>query len=178
MLNKKIAKRYARALIEIGKERKQVEQFQKELKNFSNLLKKFPDLNKCLSSPLYSAEECKQTISTLNKKINLSKTIQNFLYLLVDKRRIQWLTDIVEAYEDLTNETLGFMKAKIITATPLSNKNFNKIKKLLEDITKRKILLDTETRPQIIGGAIAEVGDKVFDGSIRNQLRKIGETLV
>jgi ATP synthase, F1 delta subunit len=178
MLNKKIARRYAQALIEIGKENNRVEEFKTELRNFSDLLKKFPEFQSALLSPLYSAEDLKKIILGVAAKINLSKTIQNFLCLLVDKRRIQYFSAILELYEDLTYQISGYVKARVITARPLSAGDFEGIKKLLEDITQKKVLLNSVVEPQIIGGVIAEVGDKIFDGSIRNQLQRIGETLI
>jgi len=177
MLNKKIARRYAKALLERGKEEDKLEKFKEELKAFSELLKEFPELNACLTSPLYSNEELKGIVSFLNKKLNLSDTILNFLYLLIDKRRAIYLEEIIAAYEDFINEIFGYVKAKIITTKPLSKKNYEKIKEALEKVTEKKILLETKTDPQIIGGVIAEVGDKVFDGSIRNQLQKMREKL-
>ena len=178
MLNKKIARRYAQALIEIGKENKRVEEFKAELKNFSDLLKKFPEFQNALLSPLYSAEDLKKIILGVAEKIKLSKTIQNFLRLLVDKRRIQYFSAILELYEDLTCQISGYVKARVITARPLSAEDFESIKKSLEEITQKKVLLNTVVDPQIIGGVIAEVGDKIFDGSIKNQLQRIGETLI
>lgn len=178
MLNKKIARRYAQALIEIGKENHQIKQFKNELKIFSDLLKKFPELQNCLLSPLYSAKDLKKIILGATEKIKISKVIKNFLCLLVDKRRIHYFQNILEIYEDLTHEIFGFVKAKVITAGPLSKDNYEDIKEALEDITKKKVLLSTAIEPQIIGGVIAEVGDKVFDGSVRNQLQKIGEPLI
>jgi len=177
MLNKKIARRYARALIELGKEESRIEQYQKELKIFSGLLSNFPELERCLSSPLYSAEDLKQIIAGITEKIEISKTIQNFLYLLVDKKRSQYLADIIESFNDFTNEIFGFVKAKLITAATLSDKDYDLIKESLEKVTEKKVILTTVVDPHIIGGVIAEVGDKVFDGSIKNQLQKIGETL-
>jgi len=178
MLNKKIARRYAQALIEIGKENNRVEEFKAELENFSDLLKKFPGFQNALLSPLYSAEDLKKTILGVAEKINLSETIKNFLCLLVDKRRIQYFSAILELYEDLTYQISGYVKARVITARPLSTGDFESIKKSLEDITQKKVLLNIVVEPQIIGGVIAEVGDKIFDGSIRNQLQRIGETLI
>jgi len=178
MLNKKIARRYAQALIEIGKENNRVEEFKAELENFSDLLKKFPGFQNALLSPLYSAEDLKKTILGVAEKINLSETIKNFLCLLVDKRRIQYFSAILELYEDLTYQISGYVKARVITARPLSAGDFESIKKSLEDITQKKVLLNSVVEPQIIGGVIAEVGDKIFDGSIRNQLQRIGETLI
>jgi len=178
MLNKKIARRYAQALIEIGKENNRVEEFKAELENFSDLLKKFPGFQNALLSPLYSAEDLKKTILGVAEKINLSETIKNFLCLLVDKRRIQYFSAILELYEDLTYQISGYVKARVITARPLSTGDFESIKKSLEDITQKKVLLNSVVEPQIIGGVIAEVGDKIFDGSIRNQLQRIGETLI
>jgi len=177
MINKKIARRYARALIEIGKENDQIEQFKNELNIFFDLVEKFSDLEKSLSNPLYSTEDLKQIVSAVTGKINISNTVQNFLLLLIDKRRIQYLADIIESYEDLTDEFFGYVRARIVSATLLSDADCENIKKSLEKITRKKILLKTEIDPEIIGGVIAEVGDRVFNGSIRNQLQKIGETL-
>ncbi|WAC08628.1 MAG: ATP synthase F1 subunit delta [Thermodesulfobacteriota bacterium] len=178
MLNKKIARRYAQALIEIGKENNRIDNFKTELNNFSNLLKKFPEFQDALLSPLYSAEDLKKTILGVAAKIKLSETIKNFLCLLVDKRRIQYFSAILELYEDLTYQISGYVKARVITARPLSTSDLESIKKSLEDITRKKVLLNSVVEPQIIGGVIAEVGDKIFDGSIRNQLQRIGETLI
>ncbi len=157
MLNKKIARRYAQALIEIGKENNRVEEFKTELKNFSDLLKKFPEFQNALLSPLYSAEDLKKTILGVAEKINLSKTIQNFLCLLVDKRRIQYFSAILELYEDLTYQISGYVKARVITARPLSIGDFESIKKSLEGITQ-KVLLNSVVEPQIIGGVIVRWG--------------------
>jgi len=178
MLNKKIARRYAQALIEIGKENNRIEEFKTELNNFFELLKKFPEFQEALLSPLYSAEDLKKIILGVAKKINLSETIKNFLCLLVDKRRIQYFSGILELYEDLTYQISGYIKARVITARPLSPADLERIKKSLEVITQKKVLLNGVVDSQIIGGVIAEVGDKIFDGSIRNQLQRIGETLI
>jgi len=177
MLNKKIARRYAKALLELGKEKGQTEEFRKELQAFAGLLKKSPMLEGCLASPLYSAENLKKIIVEITNKAATSKTIQDFLCLLIDKRRIQYFSAIEEAYDDFTNELLGYVKARITSATALPDEAYNTLKQSLETVTDKKIILSVTVEPDIIGGVIAEVGDTVFDGSIRNQLHKIGETL-
>ena len=177
MINKKIARRYAKALLEIGKETNQVEKFKEELSAFSDLLKQIPELEKFLLSPLYSAEDLKKIIAEIAQKTNFSPTTKNFLFLLVDKRRIQHFSDIYEMYEDYTNELSGHLKAKITTAASLSAEDQEAVKQTLEKATDKKIILSAVVEPEIIGGVIAEVGDKVFDGSIKNQLQKIEETL-
>jgi F-type H+-transporting ATPase subunit delta len=178
MLNKKIAKRYAKALFEIGNETNRIDQFREELGAFARLLTISSELKECLLSPLYPAADKKKIAVSLAEKTGASKTAQDFLCLLVDKKRIQYLADIVESYEDLTNEAFGFVKARVITATPLSSEDHEGMKKSLESITRKKILLSSIVDPRIIGGVIAEVGDKVFDGSVRNQLEKMRETLI
>ena len=110
MLNKKVARRYAKALLELGKDTGRTEEFRKELKTFAGLLGQSPMLEACLASPLYSAEDLKKIIVELTVKTGISKTIQNFLCLLVDKRRIQHFSAIEEAYDDLTNELLGYIR--------------------------------------------------------------------
>ncbi len=178
MRNKKLAKRYAKALVEIGQEKDQVKELQDELETFSKLLVMFPELEQCLLSPLYTADELKSILAPLTAKLNLSETIQNFLYLLVDKRRIQYFADIVESYEEFTYDIFGYVKAKVTTATALSDMDSEEIGKVLEKITQKKVLLEAVVDPKIIGGVIAEVGDRIFDGSIQSQLEKLGETLI
>ena len=174
MRNQKLAKRYAKALIEIGQEQVKVKELQEELKAFAKLLASFPELEQCLLSPLYSADDLKNILAPLIAKLNLSETIQNFLYLLVDKRRIQYFADIVEAYEEFTYDIFGYVKAKVTTATALSGQDSEEVEKVLERITQKKVLLETVVDPAIIGGVVAEVGDKIFDGSIQSQLEKLG----
>ncbi|HNR12922.1 MAG TPA: ATP synthase F1 subunit delta, partial [Thermodesulfobacteriota bacterium] len=91
--------------------------------------------------------------------------------------RIQYFADIVEAYEEFTDEIFGYVKARVITAVPLSERDRDEVKQSLEQVTRKNVQLQTIVDPQIIGGVIAEVGDKIFDGSIRSQLHKLGETL-
>jgi len=177
MRNKKLAKRYAKALIDIGQENDQIRKFQDELKAFADLLHSTSELEVLLLSPLYTAEELKKIIAPIAAKLSLSETIQNFLYLLVDKRRIQYFADIVEAYEEFTDEIFGYVKARVTTAVPLSERDRDEVKQSLEQVTRKNVQLQTIVDPQIIGGVIAEVGDKIFDGSIRSQLHKLGETL-
>jgi len=178
MLNKKIARRYAQALLEIGKENNQIEQFKKELDSFSDLLKKFPELHDALLSPLYSSEDLKKIIETISQKLSLSKIVENFLCLLVDKRRIQYFFAILEIYEELTRQLFGYVKAKVVTAIPLGVEYFENIKSSLEKNLQKKVILQAVVDPQIIGGVVTEVGDRIFDGSIKNQLQKMGETLI
>lgn len=177
MLNKKIAKRYAKALLELGKEKNQTKEFRRELKTFAGLLEKSPMLEACLASPLYSAGDLKKIITAITTRANMSTTIRNLLCLLVDKRRIQYFSAIEEAYDDFTNEILGYIKARVTTAALLPDEDYDRLKQSLEKITGKKVILSVAAEPGIIGGVIAEVGDKVFDGSIRKQLQKIGETL-
>lgn len=177
MINEKVSIRYAKALAEIGEEQNQAKNFLDELKKFSGLLKKFPELKKTLLSPLYTAHDQKEIVLNITSKTKTPKAIQSFLLLLIEKRRVLYFDNIIEAYESLYNETQGYIKAKIITATTLLQKEQDTIKKSLENLMKRKVILTTVVEPQIIGGVIAEVGDKIFDGSIKNQIKKIGEII-
>lgn len=177
MRNKKLAKRYAKALVEIGQESDQIKVFQKELQAFADMLTRSSDLQQLLTSPLYTADELKKIIAPLAVKLNLSETIKNFLNLLVDKRRIEYFADIIQAYEEFTYGIFGYVKARVTTATALSEKDSEEVKKALEKITRKKVLLETRIDPLVIGGVIAEVGDKIFDGSIRSQLQRLEETL-
>lgn len=177
MTNQKVAFRYARALFEIGQEKNLTERFIKDLREFSDLLARVPELGQCLLGPLYTTEDQRAVGMAAAKKIDVSEAVEGALLLLIDKRRILCLNDVVEAMELLYDEAAGRVKAKIISAKELRKEDYETIKKSIEKIVHKTVVLTTIVEPEIIGGVIAEVGDKIFDGSVRTQIHKIGETL-
>jgi F-type H+-transporting ATPase subunit delta len=175
--NLAIARRYARALLLIGKEDGQAEAYRSELIQISDMIVREKKLEQAICNPLYDAAGRKRVLATVIEKLNFSKVMQTFLLLLFDKGRIGFLGSINDRYQDLADELKGIARANVVSATALSEENAEKIRATLSQMTGKNIVLEIEQDPGLIGGIVTRVGDLVLDGSIRTQLMNMKETL-
>jgi F-type H+-transporting ATPase subunit delta len=172
-----IARRYAKAILAIGKEEQKFVQYDHELRAFSEILDKFPDLLGMLTNPLYTAAARKNLLEAVLQKIKLSPVVKNFLNLLLDNGRIRYVRDIAAFHQKLVDDLSNICSATILSASELSKGVIEDIKKAIEKMTKKKVRLHIEVDPGLIGGVITKVGDMNFDGSIRTQLLSLKEAL-
>jgi F-type H+-transporting ATPase subunit delta len=172
-----IARRYAKALIQIAVGQGSVEQYYTELTVFSQALESSPEATALLSDPGIQVEVKRELVKVLVAKIGISKTIGDFLLLLLDKRRISLLSQIASSYRTFGDEEAGILRSTITSALPLTETQVTEMRSTLEKKTGKKIILDVATDPSLIGGVVTKIGDKVLDGSIRTQLAKIQDIL-
>ncbi len=177
MKNMAIARRYAKALLLIGKEDGNAETYRTELAGFAGLLQKEPNLEQAVANPLYQMDGRRKVLSTVVKKLNVSDVMQSFLMLLFDKGRIGFLPYINEFYQKLADELKGIARANLVSATTLSSDTIEKIRGALSKKTGKEVILEVEQDPGLIGGIVTRIGDLVLDGSIRTQLLNMRETL-
>lgn len=170
MTNLAIARRYAKALLAIGKEDKKAEAYKKELAAFVETLEKEKVLKHALINPLYGTEDRKKVLQKIMERMSLSKVVTSFLYLIFDKRRMAYLKDISEFYQRLTDDLANIARATVTSAAGLSSEAKKKIQDALAKMTGKKVIVDAQTDPSLIGGLVAKIGDLVFDGSIKTQL--------
>jgi F-type H+-transporting ATPase subunit delta len=109
--------------------------------------------------------------------MKLSAGIHNFLGLLLEKDRLKFLDQIMEDYQKLADELSGVVRARITAAAPLEDSQQQVLKGGLERQTGKKVELKVDFNPSLIGGLQAEIAGRVFDGSVRTQLKRIEDTL-
>jgi F-type H+-transporting ATPase subunit delta len=177
MKNLAIARRYAKALLLIGKEDNQIDTYKQELEGFSALIEKEVTLGQAISNPLYNAEGRKKILVTVLEKLSLSRVMKSFLTLLFDKGRFGYLSSINDFYQKLADELKGIARASLVSATELSSETIEKIRATLSEKTGKDIILDVEEDPGLIGGIVTRIGDLVLDGSIKTQLLNMRESL-
>jgi F-type H+-transporting ATPase subunit delta len=177
MKNLAIARRYAKALLLIGKEDGQTETYRKELAEFSELIEKEQLLEQAINNPLYDAVGRKKVLMTVVEKVDLSTIMKSFLSLLFDKGRFIYLSSINDFYQNLADELKGIARASLVSATELSSETVEKIRKTLSEKTEKDIILEVEQDPGLIGGIVTRIGDLVLDGSIKTQLLNMRESL-
>ncbi|MFO7752530.1 MAG: ATP synthase F1 subunit delta [Desulfobacteraceae bacterium] len=177
MKNLAVSRRYAKALLLIGKEDGKAEDYRKELGEVVSLMDGSPELEKALTNPLFNKNDRKKVLNAVLEKTDLSDIMKSFLILLFDKGRIAFLRDISEFYSRLADELKGIVHASLVSATDLSSESVEKIKEALAGKIGKKIVLDVEKDPELIGGVVTKIGDLVLDGSVKTQLTNMKESL-
>ena len=177
MKNLAIARRYANALLLIGKEDGQAEAYRQELVSLSELLEKEMELERVISNPLYDISSRRKVLEIVIGKLDLSRVTISFIMFLFDKGRIGFIRNISDYYEKLADELKGVARAELISATDLSTEAVDKIRRSISDMIGKEVILDAKQDPGIIGGVVTRIGDLVLDGSIKTQLLTMKESL-
>ena len=172
-----IARRYAKALVQLGAEAGTVEPFNDELARVSQAFADHPSLTAVLRNPAHGLEAKQKVLGEVMTKLSLSPTIVNFLRLLLDRGRILCLPQIVGSYSALADEISGIVRPVVSSGMPLSDEQIKQIRASLETATGKKVALTVQVDPSLIGGVVTKIGDRVFDGSVKTQLDRIQDIL-
>jgi len=176
MSNIPVARRYARALLEAAGP--QAEAVLGQLEGAVSFLEGAPELFATLSSPALART---QRMSVLNAILasspGLHPMVANLMKLLTDRNRFSILPFVTRQFRDLVDVRVGRVRGRVTSATKLTDAQAEAMKKTLETLTQRTVLLETKVEPALIGGAVAQVGSFVFDGSLKAQLAEMGRAL-
>ena len=174
MANVSIARRYARALIDVGAETQKLDRYGEELARFTAILESNKELADVMSNPAYGRTERMAVTDAVMKSLGtVDNEVANFLKLLVDRNRVIFLPDISRLYRDLADARMGRLRGKVTSATPLPTDSVAKIAKILENMTQRQVVLESKVDPALLGGVSAQVGSVLYDGSLRTQLEEL-----
>lgn len=175
-----LVRRYARALIEIGKEEGVYEKYGRELGDLAAALKTNPILYKMFLNPMYKLEERVLFGEKICETLGAGKTVKKFFSILIEKRGVRLIEDIAGAYSRMEDELSGRVRAEVFSAGSLDEAFLNLVKeklssaaKLTEGIMPKEVILSFSRRPELIGGIIVRIGNKILDGSLKTQLEKM-----
>ena len=171
------ARRYARALFQIAREDRRVSEVRDELETLASLLDENTNLREALLTPLHPVKERKAVLKAVSKDSGVSPAVSNFYSFLIDQRRLVDFYGIREEYKRLADEDAGLTTAVVTSAGPLDDRRKDRLRRALSERTGQEVQLDIQVDPTLIGGAIAEVGGMVFDGSLRTQLHRLRANL-
>ncbi len=165
-----VARRYARALFEIGVSKTTFEGYGKELEALAALYKGNAELRQALENPVFQLSQRRKLLEALLPNVTPSREVQSFALLLLERRRIALLPNIARSYQELVDQQLGRVRATVSSAKPLDPGTLASVQRALERRTGKKVLMTTEVDPALIGGLVARVGDLLLDGSLRTRL--------
>ena len=172
-----LSRRYAKALVELGVEQQAVESYGEELAQVKDILSREELLRQLLDSPTLALEKKQAMLADLSKVLELTEGMNKFLGLLLSKGRLCYLGQIEDNYRRLADELSGIMSAKITAAGELDDAQQQAIATLLGKQTGKQVVVTVKVDAELIGGLQAEIGGRLFDGSVKTQLKRIEESL-
>lgn len=172
-----VAKRYARGLFAVTEKQQSSDAVNQDFADLAEYCRQDSALLQFLAAPqIGDADKDRVVKEAFSGKV--AKSLFHMLELLVTKRRTSFLVEIAEEYEQLFLESRGVVKTRLVTAFALPEAELESIRTKLAGMTGKTIEIVTEVDESIIGGAIAYVGDKIIDRSIRQGLRQLRHKLL
>ena len=166
-----IAQNYASALLSLAIDDNKVKDYQVEMKELRKIIYDNPDFTLLLDSRFLTLEERTHNAELILK--GFSNDIVNFIKIIIKHNRINFLVDILEAFNSLCNENQDIVEGLIYSAFPLDESTLLKIKNKISQIENHEVDLIPKIDPSLIGGVKVVINSHVYDGSIKNQLEKM-----
>ena len=160
-------RRYAQAIFEIARERKELDKWQSDLRKIASLGEDAA-LIAWLESPKFLFDDKARLLAERLGEVN--PLALNLAYLLMTRGRLDMAGDIADEYQRQWDSHRGIEQAEVITAVPLDDEDKQRLSERLGRVTGKKVALKAEVDSSIIGGIIARIGGKLLDGSTRNRL--------
>jgi len=172
-----LARRYARALLDIGKEEGQLRRLLTDTEGFAAALEASPDLRDALEAAHIGRPVKQATLESVFGKTDFLPTTKSFLSLLVDKGRMNVLPEILSELRRMVEEHEGIERVDVTVPMQLSAPQKDRLRDVLERRTGKRILLEETIDPAVLGGMVVRVGSTVYDGSVRTQIQQIRQNL-
>ena len=171
-----VAYKYARALFEASEEEGSLDRVGLDLAGLGKLEETDPAYLRFLVSPRMLTEHKLEFLRAVFGSRVAPMTL-HFLELLIEKKRIDILPDIVNAFDKLMEEHRSVLRAQVYSAVALTPDAERRLKSGLDRLTGKNIMLEKRIDPHVLGGLVVHLGTRILDGSLRNGLRILSENL-
>jgi F-type H+-transporting ATPase subunit delta len=178
------AARYARALFDVAR-RNATEgkpgdpvQVGADLNAFVFLVSSSEELQRAMLNPALPPAPKLNIVQALLQASPLSQPVSRLLAMLAERDRIALLPDIATSYQERLLDFQKVVQAEVTTAVPLPADKAEALRASLAQATGRQVLLQTSVDPSILGGVVAKVGSRVFDGSVARHLERVKAQLI
>ena len=171
------AKRYAKALFAAAREAGAAAATGTELETFQHVLLTHPEVSDVLSRPWVKPADRRGIAVPVASMSGAGRLVQDFAGLVAERGRMDHLPEIVSAYRALLDEDLGQARAHVRTAVALGADDKRQLTGRLEQMLGKRIILEEQVDPTLLGGFVAQVGSFILDGSLDGQLGRMRERL-
>lgn len=170
MIAGSLARRYARALLEIGISKNNFEELGQELAALAAMYAGSRDLVEALTNPVFAHSKRRVVLEAVLEAMAPSAITRNFALLLLDRERIPYLPAIARELAAMVDERAGRARGSLVSARPLLPEHLKQIQAVLERASGKTVILERREDHALLGGVVAKLGDVVYDGSVRTQL--------
>lgn len=173
-----IARRWARAVFELGKEGGDLARLSADVGAFAQTFSGNAELSSVLDDPLVPEQAREAVVSEIADRMGLLPAAKSTLRLLARKRRLVVVPDLARQLARLVDEDQGVVRAEVTSAGPLGADYLDKLRAELEKATGKKVTISHKQDRALIGGVVTRIGDQVIDGSVRTRLATFRESLL
>jgi F-type H+-transporting ATPase subunit delta len=172
-----VSRVYAEALFRAAKGRGAVDDINDSLHGLADVMRTHPEFHHFLGAPMIDVPRKKAAVIKALQG-NVDPLIVDFLCLLIDKDRTEALAGVVQQFRVLADADAGRVRVGTTTAQPLSEGQSAALLESLRQVLHSDCTLEATVDPGLIGGMVLRIGDKLYDGSVRRSLQRVGDTLM
>lgn len=172
-----LARRYAKAIFDIGSEQGGLDKIGADLRAFAAAMKESQELAQTLTSPAIRKADRRKVVDAVLQRLGVVTVSRNSVYLLLEGERLGSLPAISREIDRMIEAKAGRVSAEVVSAKPLDPSQLSQITAALEKLSGKKVSVSSRQDPDLLGGVVAKVGDTVYDGSLRTQLRTLRDEL-
>jgi F-type H+-transporting ATPase subunit delta len=149
-----------------------------QLQSFAALLAEQEAARTFLENPTMAGERRNRLLKEISGALSFDRRVGNFIIILADRNRLPLLEDVIREYQNLLDERMGIVRARVQAARSLDPVQHRELADKLEQLTGKQVRMEVSVDPSLIGGIVAQVGSTIYDGSVRRQLQAFKSRLV
>jgi F-type H+-transporting ATPase subunit delta len=172
-----VARRYASALADVIIARGEEAAVREELAAWEKMITDNAALVEAFSNPTVAYEQKGKLLNELISRTKVRPTTANFLRILLKNQRLAELPQVNAKLAQVLDERSGVVSAQVTSARPVPDATKKQLEGKLAEITSKRVRLSFGTDESLLGGIVTRIGSTIYDGSVRNQLMRLGEEL-
>ncbi len=176
MINRTVARRYAKGLLHAALDRgtaADLEALVVEINSLANAVRDHDGLRLLIVNPAIETAQKKAVLGDLADHAGAGALTKRFVEVLADKERLDQIEGIATVFSELVDQHRGVISAEVTTPTPLDSDVLAQLRDRLATATGSTVRMATRTDPELLGGLVTRIGDVLYDGSLRHQLAKV-----
>lgn len=177
MIGLVLARRYAKALIDLAQDEGVVAEVGVDLAKIAEVFTDNHDLTNVFADPTVSTQVKGEVLESVLEKSHIQDLTIKFLQVLLTKHRILGMGEISQAYMEYADGLANRVRARVVTAIPLDKDEEDGVRTALSRMSGKEVVVELEVDEGLLGGMVAYMGGQVYDGSLSNQLHQVKESL-
>lgn len=168
-----VSQRYARSLFELARDEGSVAETEKDLGRFAAMLDESDDLQRLVTSAVFSAEDQLRAISAILDKAGIKGLVGNFLRVVAQNRRLFAVPGIIASFRQIAAEARGEVSADVTSAHALDATQEKELKAALKSVAGKDVTVNLTVDPSLLGGLVVKIGSRQIDTSLKTKLNSL-----